>query len=161
MRIGTSVVAIGVLVLAGYLLVGATQQVVQPVGAGPLKPMYLGINPEEIVNLDSASLDPVTLQGPILLPGAELTLFTVPSNRWLIVMNCSSVSDHCQLEEIAGTDVTIKRGWFFMSGFVDHQFNFISATGLTFAPGSRVVLRSIGAAPTQATYSMSGFMLPG
>lgn len=97
-----------------------------------------------------------------VLPGTYRVLYTVPSNRWLIVTDLEIFSEglgQLQLEELAGQTFTCVRSNYFLG---KGEAGYHSDAGMRFRPGSRVVIRNlnlINAVKEDIGYTFSGYLL--
>jgi hypothetical protein len=91
-----------------------------------------------------------------LPPGGSVTVATVPTNRWLVITDYDQANGYNVdlVEDLAGI-VTVKR--IDMREFQSDQDRFHSSVGLSFAPGSQVVLRNRGTFNVGVSYHLAGY----
>lgn len=88
-------------------------------------------------------------------PGGAKTVATVPADRWLIITDYhQQLGGGVDLVEDADGVITVKRHEMIES---NNQDRFHSSVGLSFAPGSKVVLRSRSTNTAQMSYHLAGY----
>lgn len=137
---------------------------VSPAPQGPPPPTRPAWPPRasNIFNLDSTSV--ANPNGYVSLnPGTSVVVYTVPNDRYLVLTDVE-ISDigpmMISLFEDANGSTTVKRGFFFNRMLTQTAVQpYHSAVGLTFAPGSSVVLRNTTTQGQQAgvAYTMTGY----
>jgi hypothetical protein len=113
--------------------------------------------PRSMVVFDSVTM--ATTPGSpfvVLPPGGSVTVATVPTNRWLVITDYDQTYGFNVdlVEDLAGV-VTVKRHD--ITDFNSNTDRFHSSVGLSFAPGSQVVLRNRGLANTSMSYHLAGY----
>jgi hypothetical protein len=90
-----------------------------------------------------------------LPPGGTVTVATVPANRWLVITDYDQVNGFNVdlVENLAGV-ITVKRH---DMGNLEGEDRFHSWVGLSFAPGSQVVLRNRGTFNVGVNYHLAGY----
>jgi hypothetical protein len=120
---------------------GSTAFVATPIGN------QAAIKPQDIVNLDVSG-------SSIPAGGAELVVYTVPPDRWLVVRDFEFAWDGFgvpSLIEKLGPIETTKRLSFI--GLTLH-----SSLGLAFEPGSEVVLKESSGQGVGVSYALNGYL---
>jgi hypothetical protein len=85
------------------------------------------------------------------IPGGGLVVYSVPIDRWLVIRDCEFATGFAsvQLVERVGFTDTIKRSDFALTAW--H-----SSLGMTFQPGSDVVITSSGG--SGVSYQLDGYL---
>jgi hypothetical protein len=112
--------------------------------------------PRSMVVFDSLDDAPAGFNGQIdFAVNASFTVVTVPANRWLVITDFDMVTGGSidLVEDLAGV-LTVKRQ---SMGDSSSRHSFHSSVGLSFAPGSQVVLQSRTTNNTSARYHLAGY----
>ena len=112
--------------------------------------------PRSMVAFDSVTMATTPGSSFVSLPpGGSVTVATVPTNRWLVITDYDQVNGFNVdlVENLAGV-VAVKRH---DMGNLEGQDRFHSSVGLSFAPGSQVVLRNRGTFNVGVSYHLSGY----
>lgn len=112
--------------------------------------------PRSMVVFDSLNDAPAGFNGEILFgANTSFTVVTVPANRWLVITDFDMLAGGSLdlVEDLAGV-LTVKRQ---SLGDSSSRHSFHSSVGLSFAPGSQVVLRSRTTNNTSARYHFAGY----
>jgi hypothetical protein len=94
----------------------------------------------------------------VLPPSGSLTVATVPTNRWLVITDYDQ-SRSCNVdlvEDLAGV-ITVKRHEMTddVANLTSDRFH--SSVGLSFAPGSQVVLRNRNNSNVVMSFHLAGY----
>ncbi|MBL8802947.1 MAG: hypothetical protein JNN27_13170 [Planctomycetes bacterium] len=114
--------------------------------------------PRSMVVFDSLNDAPAGFNGQIdFAVNASFTVVTVPANRWLVITDFDIVTSGSidLVEDLAGVLTVKRQALAFVSGGGSDSFH--SSVGLSFAPGSQVVLRSRTTNSTSARYHFAGY----
>jgi hypothetical protein len=127
----------------------------------PVRPVWPP-HASNILNLDSTSV--ANPNGYVSLnPGTSVMVYTVPSDRYLVLTDFEITeigANMISLFEDANGSTTVKRGFYFNQRLPQTALQpYHSAVGLTFAPGSSVVLRNTTTQGQQTgvAYTMTGY----
>jgi hypothetical protein len=115
--------------------------------------------PRSMVVFDSIAM--ATTPGSSLValpPGGSVTVATVPTNRWLVITDYDQSRGYSVdlVEDLAGV-ITVKRHEM-IDDFANYTTDrFHSSVGLSFAPGSQVVLRNRSSFSVSLGYHLAGY----
>ena len=89
-------------------------------------------------------------------PGGFITVATVPANRWLVITDYDQAYGYNVdlVEDLAGV-ITVKRHDMIEPNFNSDRFH--SSIGMSFAPGSQIVLRNNSASWRDLRYHLAGY----
>lgn len=112
--------------------------------------------PRSMVVFDS--LDSPAFPGFISIPvpgDGSVTVATVPANRWLVITDFDQQGSNSidLVEDLAGV-ITVKRQNMAVS---PNRDSFHSSVGMSFEPGSQVVLRNRSSNNVSVSYHLAGY----
>jgi hypothetical protein len=144
--------------MAAFSLLAASSLVSRPSTAQAGAPgSFEPARPRDLVSFHSAQVPGAVSVGYTTIPaGGETVVTTVPADRWLVVRDVATfytgVAGAIQLFEVRAGVSTLR--W----SAVPNPLS--SSSGVSFAPGSQVVLRDVvGTQAIQLRYALTGYLV--